>query len=101
MSNGYLVAHNDLAPELLPFWKICKQLYHDGELVIFGSYIIVPTAVHQDVLACLHDSHHGVEATKRSRQTVWWFGINSDIVNAANAYEPCQILMPSPATKSS
>ncbi|XP_066948421.1 uncharacterized protein [Macrobrachium rosenbergii] len=38
----------------------------------------------------------GVESTKhRARQTVFWPGINSDIVNTIGACESCQVLQPS------
>ncbi|XP_066983773.1 uncharacterized protein [Macrobrachium rosenbergii] len=44
----------------------------------------------------LHDSHQGVEATKRwARQTVFWPGIDSDIANTNATCKPCQVLCPS------
>ncbi|XP_037804768.1 uncharacterized protein K02A2.6-like [Penaeus monodon] len=55
-----------------------------------------PSTLRQEVLSHLHDSHRGVEVTKRrARQTVWWPGINSDITNAVRSCEPCQVLLPS------
>ncbi|XP_064100829.1 uncharacterized protein K02A2.6-like [Macrobrachium nipponense] len=50
----------------------------------------------RNILTRLHDSHRGVEATKRrAKQTVYWPGINSDIANTVHACEPCQIMQPS------
>ncbi|XP_045105471.1 uncharacterized protein K02A2.6-like [Portunus trituberculatus] len=58
-----------------------------------SNRIVVPVAVGRRTLACLHDRHRGVEATRRrARQTVFWPGIDSDIVNAVRACEPCQVL---------
>ena len=96
VTKGFPVNRDELDPELLPYWKIKEELYHDGELVLFGPRLVVPSALRRDVLARLHDSHRGVEATKRrARQTVWWPGINSDIVSTVRACEPCQELLPS------
>lgn len=56
----------------------------------------MPTALRRQVLARLHDSHRGVEATKRrARQAVFWPGVDADIANTVRACEPCQILQPS------
>ena len=50
---------------LLDFWKIGDKLYCNGDLVFYGSCIVVPAAPRKSVLQCLHDSHHGAEAIKR------------------------------------
>lgn len=67
----------------------------DG-LVLYGSRLVVPVSVRNDTLACLHDSHRGIEVTKRrARQLVWWPGINSDISNRVKGCTACQELLPS------
>ena len=64
--------------------------------MLYGSRILVPAALRRHTLARLHDSHRGVEATKRrARQTVFWPGIESDIANTVAACESCQVLRPS------
>ncbi|XP_045122967.1 uncharacterized protein LOC123511049 [Portunus trituberculatus] len=86
----------ELHSSLLPYWKLRDHLYADGELVLYGQRIVVPVALRRRTLACLHDSHRGVEATRhRARQTVFWPGIDSDIANTVRACEPCQVLQPS------
>ncbi|XP_071530472.1 uncharacterized protein [Panulirus ornatus] len=57
---------------------------------------IIPAALCRSVLTSLHDSHRDIEATKRrARQTVWWPGITSDIVNTVEACDASQTLQPS------
>lgn len=81
---------------LLDYWKIRDELYCDGDLVLYGPRIVVPAASRKTVLRRLHDSHRGVEATKRrANQTVFWPGINADITNTVRACEACQTLLPS------
>ena len=52
------------------------------------------------VLARLLDSHKGIEATKRrARQTMWWPGVISDIVNTVQLCDKCQTPLPSHGQK--
>ncbi|XP_068213280.1 uncharacterized protein [Palaemon carinicauda] len=76
--------------------NIRADLYADGDLVLYGARVVVPTALRHRTLSHLHDSHRGVEATKRrARQSVFWSGIDSDIANTVGACEACQTLQPS------
>ena len=96
VTKGFPADRNDIEPELLPYWKQRDDMYHDGELVLIGPRVVVPSAQRRKVLARLHDAHCGIEATKRrARQTVWWPGINSDITSTVKACSPCQTLHPS------
>ena len=96
VTRGFPTNRGNLDPVLLPYWKERDHLYHDGELVLHGPRILIPSALRRDVLARLHDSHSGMEATKRrARQTVWWPGINSDITNLVRSCPSCQELLPS------
>jgi len=81
---------------LCPYWKLRENLYADGDLVLYAACIVVPAALRRRVLARLHDSHRGAESTKRrTRQAVYWPGIDSDITNIVRACELCQIMLPS------
>lgn len=78
---------------MLPYWKITDDLYADGDLVVFGTGLAIPSIIRRRTLARLHDRHRGVKATKRrARQTVLWPGINSDITSTLNSCKQCQIL---------
>ncbi|XP_068245143.1 uncharacterized protein mRpL22 [Palaemon carinicauda] len=86
--SGFPTNRYDLHASLLPYWKLREALSTDGTLVLYGARIIVPAALRRHTLARLHDSHRGVEATKRrARQTVFWPGIDSDIANTVAASE--------------
>nr|XP_027214367.1 uncharacterized protein LOC113807327 [Penaeus vannamei] len=86
MSTGFPSNRYDLHKSLLPYWKIRDSLSADGELVLYGQRIIIPTAYRRRTLTQLHASHRGVEATKRrARQTVFWPGIDADIKSTVEA----------------
>lgn len=96
VTTGFPTNRYDLHASLLPYWKLRDALSADGDLVLYGSRIVVPAALRRRTLARLHDSHKGVEATKRrARQTVFWPGLDSDIANTVAACESCQVLRPS------
>ncbi|XP_063589603.1 uncharacterized protein K02A2.6-like [Penaeus indicus] len=86
----------DLHNSLIPYWKLRDSLSADGELVLYGQRIVIPTDHRRHTFARLHDSHRGVEATKRrARQTVYWPGIDADIISTVQACQPCQVMQPS------
>ncbi|XP_064077772.1 uncharacterized protein LOC135195486 [Macrobrachium nipponense] len=96
VTSGFPRNRYDLHNSLLPYWKLREDLYADGDLVLYGARVVVPAALRRRTLSHLHDSHRGVEATKRrARQSVFWPGIDSDIANTVRACEACQTLQPS------
>ncbi|XP_064088414.1 uncharacterized protein LOC135202892 [Macrobrachium nipponense] len=73
VANGFPSHRYDLHNDILPYWKIREELYTDDDLVLYGARIVVPSAMRRNILTRLHDSHRGVEATKRrAKQTVYW-----------------------------
>ena len=93
---GFPLAKEHLPRDLLPFWNARHELSsHDG-LVLKGCRILIPKASRRSTLEALHDAHQGIERTKRrARQTVWWPGLNSDIINTVGNCSTCQERRPS------
>lgn len=88
-----LVVHR-VPTALRDYWKAQDSHSTDYGLVLHGFRIVIPAAARRTVLARLHDSH--VESTKqRDRQTVWWTGGTSDIVNTVQSCDECQTLLSS------
>ncbi|XP_063871042.1 uncharacterized protein K02A2.6-like [Scylla paramamosain] len=95
LTRGFPTTRDSLDPALLHYWKEPDNLYHDREFILLGPCILIPSSLRRDVLARLHDSHRGMEATKRCiRQTMWWPGISSDNTNVVRACTACQMLLP-------
>ena len=57
--------------ELLPYWKIRSEFtVHEG-LLMKGTSIVIPVAMHHDILSKLHEAHQGiVKCRERARNTV-------------------------------
>ncbi|XP_045126111.1 uncharacterized protein K02A2.6-like isoform X1 [Portunus trituberculatus] len=93
---GFPADKLDVPSTLLDFWKIRGDLATEDGLVLYGSRLVVTASLRRQVLSRLHDSHRGIEATKRrARQVVWWPGINSDITSCVKACHACQEVLPS------
>lgn len=78
-THGFLANHEELDPDLLPCWKERDSLNHDEEFILVGplSYFLLPFA--KKFRPAKQPSWRGGHKT---RQTVWWPCINSDITNA-------------------
>ena len=96
IQNGFPKKGQHTGKLITPYWKIRDELAVDGEIVIFGSRIVVPIAMRKEVLGKLHTSHQGIVRTqRRARQAVYWPGINSDITNMIESCKVCQEHLPS------
>lgn len=91
MRNVFPCHRFDLHNTLHPYWKVTDDLFVDGDLVLHGACVVILAALHSCILACLHDSHRGAEATKcHAGQAASWPVINTDITNTSHARQ-CSI----------
>ncbi|MFO0089677.1 MAG: RNase H-like domain-containing protein, partial [bacterium] len=96
IESGFPKTPEELPESVRHYWKLRADLWSDDGLVLFQSRIIVPSAKRADILVELHSSHQGIERKKRrARQTVYWPGITSDIVNTVRGCNSCQEALPS------
>ena len=96
IGSGFPKDKSELPTNLWEYWKVKDELSTEYGIILRGSRIVIPYSERRNTLARLHDSHRGIEATKRrARQVVWWPGINSDILNTIRACDACQLLLPS------
>ena len=92
---GFPDHKSEAEPQIRPYWSVRDRLAVDGDLVLCGQRLIVPSSLRRDVLQKLHASHQGEERTKRrARQVVYWPGIDRDISNTVKSCPECQRYMP-------
>ena len=73
------------------FWNSRHYLSVENDLVLFGNRVVVPKTSQKEVLKLLHQSHQGIERTKRrARQMLFWPGMNNDIETTVRSCIPCQ-----------
>lgn len=62
----------------------------DG-LVIFNKRVVVPTALRQEILHKLHETHQGLAKCRLNAQaTVWWPGLSKQLTDLINGCRVCQ-----------
>ena len=97
------VQHGPLARQhqaTLPtaFAAIKHDLWVSDNLVMYGSRVVVPAQLRQEVLRELHTAHQGQDRTlRRARQAVYWPGITTDIRNMVRGCAACAERLPSQA----
>ncbi len=99
--HGFPAKSTLLPRELQPYFKIREDLTIYSDLILFQTRIVIPQSQRCDILQKLHLAHQGIERTKpHARQTVYWPGMNSDIINIIGTCTKCQENRPSlPAEK--
>ena len=89
-SEGWPTTNPDA--ELLPYFRRRSELSLQDGCLLWGSRVVIPTALRDKVLRLLHDGHPGIAGMKRiARNSVWWPGIDADIETCVRACDPCQV----------
>lgn len=93
--NGFPEHRHELEPQLRSYWSVRSQLALDEDLIVYGPRLLIPRSLRRETLALLHDSHQGMDRTKRrARQTTYWPGIDRDIENVVSSCQRCRPLLP-------
>jgi len=92
VTSGFALKRQLTDPYVRQYWALREELSVDDGLVLLGCRIVIPLEARRRVLQKLHASHQGIERTKRrARQTVYWPGINNDIILTVEGCQSCQI----------
>ena len=77
--------------DIRPYFERQTELSTEQGCVLWGSRIIVPEKLREEVLELLHLAHQGVVAVKAlARSYVWWPRINDDIEKMTKKCGACQ-----------
>ena len=93
--SGFPDHKSEVVPHLRQYWNMRDRLAVDGDLVLCGQRVVIPSSMRKDVLKKLHASHQGEERTKRrARQVAYWPGIDNDITNVVKGCQECRLHLP-------
>ena len=94
--NGFPEHKADLPSLVRPYWCVRERLSIDDGLLVCGARLVIPLSLRREVLERLHDSHQGIDRTKRrARQTVYWPNIDQEITNLVSSCRACHERLPS------
>ena len=63
-----------------PYWEVRGELTLHGDLLLYGTRIIVPASMQRETLEKIHQGHQGIQRCRlRARTSVWWPGVSKAI----------------------
>ena len=84
------------APEgMEPFYQRRLELSVQHGILLWGTRVVVPTALRESMLSLLHQGHPGMVAMKsKARAHVWWPGMDAAIESTVQNCHACQLTRP-------
>jgi len=90
MQSGWPQKLNPDQSQLQSFHTRKTELTLVQEVLLWGSRVIIPTALKQQVLAQLHSCHFGIVRMKAmARQLIWWPGLDHEIETLCRSCTEC------------
>ncbi|XP_043207010.1 uncharacterized protein K02A2.6-like isoform X1 [Amphibalanus amphitrite] len=81
---------SDVDDVLRPYFRCKQELAIDGELILRGERIVVPTVLRPRLLTLAHESHQGIVRTKqRLRALFWWPGMDAAVETTIKECPAC------------
>ena len=89
----------ELDPDLHAFWIHCWNLSIVNYVIMNGTSIVIPKSLQDEYLRCLHTGHFGItKCHARVKSTVYWPGIDKDIINLIGRCDTCRQIQHAPPT---
>ena len=89
---------SEIADVLKPYWHRRSELSIEDNCILWGTRVIVPVKLRQEVLKELHRSHIGIVRMKMlARSYIWWPKVDSEIEKMVKSCIPCQETKNAPA----
>ncbi|XP_063960476.1 uncharacterized protein K02A2.6-like [Lytechinus pictus] len=87
VKEGWPEMKQDADKEIRQYWQYRDKITTEGGLLLKLQKVIIPSSMRKLMLEKLHQSHHGVEKTKRlARDVLFWPGMNADIAELLERY---------------
>ena len=95
-ATGWPAYQTDVGPELQELYAVRNELSVHNGLLIKANRIVIPTSLRADILDLIHAGHFGIQKCReRANSSVWWPGLNKEIVNKVQQCAHCEIRRPS------
>ena len=87
---GWPQSRKDCSEQLLDFWSFRQEISEEDGLLYKNQRLIMPHSKRLETLKVLHLGHYAVDKMQlRALETVYWPGINKDILKQYQSYKTC------------
>lgn len=94
--DGWPSHEQDVTPGLEVFFKERGRLSVCDGLLLFGSRIVIPAALRDDLLQRLHEGHQGyTKCLARAQSSIWWPGLSAQLRRFLEGCQFCNENRPS------
>ena len=84
--------------EFKAYYNRKDELAIEGDRLLWGARVVLPTKLRDRLLKELHQDHPGVSRMKAiARSYLWWPGLDSDLEKVARSCLSCQAMKHTPA----
>ena len=84
--------------DLKPFQDCEQELSTQGQILLWGNRVVIPTKLHDGIIQELHRNHPGkVRMKALARSYLWWPGLDKDLEHCIQKCEACQVMRNAPA----
>ena len=86
-----------MSDSLGPFYTRRYELTAEGNCLLWGTRVVIPSCLRELVLKELHQGHRGMSRMKAlARSYLWWPNLDKDIEHVAGSCSSCQTIRQAP-----
>ncbi|XP_038062613.1 uncharacterized protein K02A2.6-like [Patiria miniata] len=87
---GWPDLKSQVSANLAPYWNFCEQLTLEEDLIFKNDKVIIPASLTKLMLTKVHQSHQGIEKTKRlARGIMFWPNMSAQITDMVSRCPIC------------
>ena len=80
-----------------PFYTRRYELTAEGNCLLWGTRVVIPSCLRELLLKELHQGHPGISRMKAlARSYLWWPNLDKDIKHVAGSCSSCQTIRQTP-----
>ena len=93
--NGWPTHRNNCNALAKRFWDFKDELSFAEGIILRGQRVVIPSNLRTHYLDRIHTGHLGeTKCLQRARETIFWPGFTTDVINVVSSCETCQKFRP-------
>ncbi|GFN88402.1 Pol polyprotein [Plakobranchus ocellatus] len=90
MREGWPGNRQDILTEVREFWDVREDLTTMNGMIFKGEQVLIPSAIHSDMLRRINEGHLGIKKCKRwARDVIYWLRMSAEIADLISRCSIC------------